>query len=462
MKKLGIHFRLLLAAFLLISATTSALGYIGVNIIHNFVFTRYEERILFLARYLALNAELGILIDERAMLNRLAQNLLSEKDVTSVTILNQRDEALADVSKKVAGPLSVVEVPVSLKEYQDESRAFQWVPGGGALENIVGKVRITYSTEGINRLLGTLKSRFILLAALLAAVAVIIFYFISRSLVAPITQVVRAAREVAQGNLNLRTTPGNLPETRELVLAFNAMLDSIDHSRKMLEEANQKMIRQKTLAEMGKFSMMIAHEFKNPLSIIKSSLDILKKDIAQPSDNMMVAYIEDEIKRLNRLIEDFLLFSRPAMPTFRLVEVNAMLTECLARFQLQMSDRRVEIQADILDEACHLNADPDLLVRAVNNVLKNAFEANGEDGTLKIRSSRAGNCWCLEVKDRGEGIPSDNLLKIFDPFFTTRSKGTGLGLAYVSQVVKTHGGTIAAANRKGGGASFRIELPIRP
>ena len=461
MKKLGIHFRLLVSAFLLISATTSALGYIGVNIIHNFVFTRYEERILFLARYLALNAELGILIDERGMLNRLAQNLLSEKDVTSVTIFNQRDEALADVSKKVAGPLSVVEVPVSLKEYQDESRAFQWVPGDGALENVIGKVRITYSTEGINRLLATLKSRFILLAALLAAMAVFLFYFISRSLVAPITQVVGAARKVAQGNLNLRATPGNLPETRELVLAFNAMLDSIDHGRKMLEEANQKMIRQKTLAEMGKFSMMIAHEFKNPLSIIKSSLDILKKDVAQVADNTMVAYIEDEAKRLNRLIEDFLLFSRPAMPAFRRVDVNAMLSECLARFQMQVPDRQVEIQTDIPGEACHMNADPDLLIRAVSNVLKNAFEANGEDGNLTIRSSRTEDRWCLEIKDRGEGIAPDNFEKIFDPFFTTRSKGTGLGLAYVSQVVKAHGGTIAAANRKGGGAAFRIELPIR-
>jgi nitrogen fixation/metabolism regulation signal transduction histidine kinase len=99
------------------------------------------------------------------------------------------------------------------------------------------------------------------------------------------------------------------PFGRELAVAFNVMLDSLERNRRSLEEAKEQMRRQKTLAEMGRFSLMIAHELKNPLSIIKCSLDVLKKDFALSSDNTMVFYIEDEIMRLNRLIGDFLIFA---------------------------------------------------------------------------------------------------------------------------------------------------------
>ncbi|MCP4110045.1 MAG: HAMP domain-containing protein [Desulfobacteraceae bacterium] len=468
-KGIGIHFRLLLAAFMLISATTFALGYIGVNIIHQFVQSRFEERILFLARYLSLNAELGILIDERTMLNRLARNLLSEKDVVRVAILNNFGEILTDVSKRKAlvnDHLSVVEVPVVLKESQEDSLVFQWKSD----EELIGQVQITYSTESINRLLAILKARFIWLSAGLAVLSVLIFYFISRSLVSPITHLVQASRKVAKGDLKLRAIPSSLPETRELAEAFNAMLDSLEKSRIALDKANQDMIRQNTLAELGKFSLMIAHEVKNPLSIIKSSLDILKNDLDSKPEIMnseseiptMISYMDDEIKRLNRLIEDFLLFARPAVPCFRPVDANAMLDESLARMQTSGED--IEILASIPENPCHINADPDLLIRAINNILKNAFEANEQKGVIFVTAScqdsqELCSWWVVEVEDQGTGIDPEVIDRLFEPFFTTRSKGTGLGLAFASQVISAHRGSIIAENMSNG-AMFRVKLPI--
>jgi len=260
--------------------------------------------------------------------------------------------------------------------------------------------------------------------------------------------------------LALRARLGNVPETRELALAFNAMLDSLARSREALARADEEMIRQQALAEMGKFSLIIAHEVKNPLSIIKSSLDILKKDLTLPSSDTIVAYMEDEIRRLNRLTEDFLSFTRPPSPIFRSVDLNGMLSEMKARFDLQHAESPLEIQMRMPSVPCRVQADRDLLMRALSNIIKNACEANGERGVVWLSSSCQDDTWVVEIEDQGEGIPSDNIDKIFEPFFTTRSKGTGIGLAFASQVITVHGGNITAKNREEGGALFRVEIPI--
>ena len=458
MKNPGIHVRILLAAFLLISATTFTLGYIGANIAHQFAQRRFVEHISFLAKYLALTAELGILIDDRSMLRRLAVNLMSEKDVVGVAILDSHNQELIRVPEQTAGSFPVMETPVFLTESREESKAFEY--NKGSEDSLVGKVRIIYSTEGIDQLWATMITYFIWLAGGLTCLAGLIFYFISRSLVAPVKGLALAARRVAQGDRNLRAQPGTLPETRELAVAFNVMLDSLERNRRSLEEAKEQMRRQKTLAEMGKFSLMIAHEFKNPLSIIKSSLDVLKKDFALSSDNTMIFYIEDEIMRLNRLIGEFLIFARPVAPSFRQTDLNALLREIVTRFELQKTGTPCEIRPHIPSAPCYAYVDPDLLIRAIGNVIKNAFEANGDKCVVQVTATRLDNAWAIEIADDGEGIAPENIDKIFNPFFTTRAKGAGLGLAYASQAIKAHGGTISAENRMEGGALFRVVIPV--
>lgn len=460
MKHFGIHARLLMSVIILVCGLTFLFGYIGVTISRKFMEQRFEERIRFLARYLSLNAELGILIDERGMLERLAKNLLLEKDVVKITILNSLDEPLVEAAKPGSFPDSVIEVPVTLKETEDDSRAFRLHEDKKPGDKIIGMVRINYSSTGIISLIEKMKIRFIWVATLLVAVSLLIFYFISRTLVSSLTELVSATRKVAKGDFEFRTEPGNLPETRELAIAFNSMLDSIKWSSTALEDAYHEMLQQKTLARMGEFSMMVAHEVKNPLGIIKSSLDILKKDHNIGSDDIMVSYIEDEIKRLNKLIEDFLLFAKPAKPHFRLVDINRVLEECAARSALFAPGDSCSIETDIPDKPCMLMADPDLLARAFTNMIKNAFEAGGEKGAVEIKSICADNNWIVEIKDHGPGIPPENIKKVFEPFFTTRSKGTGLGLAYVSQVVMAHDGNTSVENNKEGGALFRVKIPV--
>ena len=224
MRRSGIHLRLLVAAFALICAATFSLGLLGITMTRNSLSKNFENRITFLARYLALNSEVGVLIDNKPGLKRLAQNLLGEEGVAKVKIFGRQGKLLASASKEVPGPLSVVEAPVFLRRSRDISFLFSsGIPAKipeDANQEIIGGVRVVYSTWSIQQLMETITTRFIWFSAGLAMLAGLVFYFISRSIVAEVTRLGEAARKVAGGDRKLRAAPGKIPETRELAVAL--------------------------------------------------------------------------------------------------------------------------------------------------------------------------------------------------------------------------------------------------
>lgn len=468
MRRPGIHYRLMAAAVLLISAATFTLDILGVEITRRFMHKRFQDRIAFLARYLALNSEVGILIGDRAGLKSLALNLLGEEDVARVRIADAQGELLVDISRSIPGPLSMVETPVVFKQTRDESRLFTPevnTPFGKQLRSFdeaIGRVQIDYSTYTIQHLMADITQQFIWVSLGLVVVSGLVYFFLSRAIVVDVRQLVTTARRVADGDGDSRASAGRLPETAELAAAFNGMLDSLNQSQTALAQANQEMYRQKTLAELGKFSMMIAHEVKNPLGIIKSSLDILKKDAGLSGDNLMVRYMEDEIQRLNRLIEEFLAFARPARPNFREVDLNAMLTDVCDRFRLQTVNGGPAIGDEVPEEPLLANADRDLLSRAIANIIKNAREASGDEGRIRVTARVEADHWRVIVADTGPGVAPEVRERIFEPFFTTRAKGTGLGLAFAAQIVAAHGGRLSVGDAEEGGAAFTVEIPVTP
>jgi len=465
MKNLGIHARLLIAAFFMISAATFTLDMVGIRITGTFMHKRFRDRIAFLAKYLAENAEVGVLIGDKTGLRSFAHNLLGEEDVARVAIFDNDGKKLVDLSKSIQDQLSFVEAPVVLKKSHGENLLYSYrtTPLGDfkmeTVENI-GKVRIEYSTKGIENLMKELNQQFIMISLGLVLLSGMVFFFLSRSIVVEVTKLAVTVQQVGRGDLELRALPGKIPETRELASAFNMMLDSLNTSRQALERVNQEITRHKALAERGKFSLMVAHEVKNPLGIIKSSLDVLKKDLDIPEDNLMVAYMEDEIRRLNRMIEDFLLFARPSDPVFRMTDLNLLLNEIADRFEIQQTFTRNRIIRKIPEESCMAHADMDLLTRALSNIVKNACEASGDNGEVSIHACMQHHIWIAEIVDKGDGISEENISRLFDPFFTTRSKGTGLGLAFADQVIRAHGGVIIAENIPDGGAMFSVEIPV--
>ena len=471
MKRMGIIMRLLVAAVILIGASTVTLGFVGIRITGRFMHERFQDRIAFLSRYLALNSEVGVLINDQAGLKSLALNLLGEKDVARVLILDNQNHPLVDLSKDAMPPLSVVETPVVFKKASDENilfndrRQFRRTPFDSEpvkTEDHIGKVRIFYSTHGIEQLIGNIADQFMWTSLGLAGLAALCFYILSRSIGSELKQLSVTAMQVGRGDFELRAKPGKLPETRALADSFNAMLDSLNESQHNLEHVTREMMKQKSLAEMGKFSLMVAHEVKNPLAIIKSSLDVLKAELNLGPDHIMVGYIEEEIVRLNQLIEDFLKFAKPAKPTFREVDLNQLMLDLTERFQMIHSEDALSISLNLPEHSTSALADRDLLIGAFANIIKNAIEAAGPEGCVEITLAVDIDLWKVRIADNGPGIDIQTKHHIFEPFYTTRTKGTGLGLSFAVQAAKAHGGFIMAENRERGGAQFSIELPLHP
>lgn len=471
-KPLGIHLRILVAVFLLIGSTTLALGVVGITISSQFMHQRFEERMAFLARYLAMNCEVGVLINDQQGLRKLADNLLREKDVARVVIRDNRNHPLVDLSHLANPPLSVLTAPVIFKRTKDENILFDDLTGTGRVnplssnrplsEEKIGSVDLHFSTHGIELLVVLIAKKFLWVSFFLALLAAFVFYFLSRPVGVELKKLTVTAQQIGRGDFTLRVTPGRLPETKALAVSFNAMLDSLNESQKSLDRVHRKMVKHKVLADMGKFSLLIAHEFKNPLAIIKSSMDILKRDIDLSSDQTMVDYIEDEIVRLNRLIEDFLQFSKPVAPVFREVDLNQMLADVGKRFEMIYSEEKIHFTSNIPSTPAIAVADRDLLIRALGNIIRNGCDAVNPHGKLELTATMEAHThfWKAEIADTGTGIDPDVKQKIFEPFFTTRAKGTGLGLAFAAQVIKSHRGFIMAENRRDGGALFTVEIPL--
>ncbi len=457
MKTLTFQQRLLLGMLLLLGTTTITLGLVGAHLAETFLRTRFEDRMAFLARYLALNSEVGILLGDQEMLRRLASNLLSEKDVVQVIIEDASGEILVQEGSDLYIHTEETVAQVRLTQ-QEETLAF-WV--SSAQDQLIGNIHVIYTTSGINEMLARMRTRYAVVTLGLAAVGLLAFSFFSRSLAAPLKAIVKATKNVAKGDFSAKVEPGSLPETSELAEAFNHMLVSLAESRRRLEETYQEMIQQKAMAEVGHFALTVAHEVKNPLGIIKGALDIFRKEDVEPAvKSTMIDYMEDEIRRLNRLIQDFLDFSRPRSPQFEKTELNALVNDLLKRLRLEWMDKGVIIDAYIPEKKCLSQVDPDMLSQALLNIIKNACEACNGNGHVWVKTDSSRGDWVVEITDSGQGMDQNTKEKALEPFYTTKAQGTGLGLAYAARVIEVHGGEISYRENDPHGTIFKVRLHV--
>jgi signal transduction histidine kinase len=217
--------------------------------------------------------------------------------------------------------------------------------------------------------------------------------------------------------------------------------------------------RARHLSALGEMVATISHEIRNPLGIIRSSAELLKKRMAAEGNGIPDIIVE-ESSRLNHIITDFLNFARPREPEFKPCRIEEIIEKNIAFLEqhLKDSDYRIEMQAGRTLPS--IMADADMLYQAFLNLLMNAMQAMPAGGTIGIGFEKTQNGLTLRIRDQGEGIPDEMLDKIWDPFFTTKDKGTGLGLGVVQKIIGAHQGHVRVANMAGGGAEITVELPL--
>jgi two-component system sensor histidine kinase PilS (NtrC family) len=239
-----------------------------------------------------------------------------------------------------------------------------------------------------------------------------------------------------------------------------------------LKRLNELNLRAERLEAVAALSASLAHEIRNPLASIRSSVEQLSRSAhADEDDRYLAQLIVRESDRLSRLLSEFLDFARVRASEFVPVDLQAVVTAA-ARLAREHPDCRPDIEIRVLGSRTVLDGDEDLLHRVVVNLLLNAVQAARGPALVTVSTRPAkpaelpGGCAieqpvCLEVKDNGPGIPEELRDRLFQPFVTGRVGGTGLGLAIVQRAVEAHRGLVLVDSAPGTGTTFTIFFPAR-
>jgi signal transduction histidine kinase len=235
---------------------------------------------------------------------------------------------------------------------------------------------------------------------------------------------------------------------------------------------DERLNQAERLANLGKMVETVSHEIRNPLGIIRSSADFLATGLKdKPSQRRIAGAIVDESERLWRILTDFLDFARPMKPVLTAVVVEDLLEEILVLLEADMSRAGVELLVKTRPDPGPILADRDQLHRAFLNLLVNAIQAMPDGGLLTVASSvqMAGDPQgrvIVTIQDTGPGLSAEASSHLFRPFHTTKTKGTGLGLVLVRNVIESHLGRLGLENVKGDsedhGLLVTVSLPLKP
>jgi two-component system, NtrC family, sensor kinase len=228
-------------------------------------------------------------------------------------------------------------------------------------------------------------------------------------------------------------------------------------------ELEQRLVQADKLSSIGLLAAGVAHEVNTPLAVISTYAQMLAKQVAEDSQKSMILdKIAKQTFRASEIVNSLLNFSRTSTTSFGDVSLNRVVQETLSLLEHQLQKAGVQVRTEFEPDLPPVHGNTGKLQQVFLNLFLNARDAMSGGGTLEIRTWAEGTGVRVEVADSGPGIAPEHIHRIYDPFFTTKAarKGTGLGLSVTYGIIQEHGGSIEVSNRRSGGATFRLELPV--
>jgi two-component system, NtrC family, nitrogen regulation sensor histidine kinase NtrY len=342
-----------------------------------------------------------------------------------------------------------------------DEEAINAIPLFGVDNQLLGILVVGNSRRPYIELQQHIRSAALLAAAAGILLAIVFSGWAAARVTRPVEQLAEAARDVAAGNWSTQVPVSSADELGALAESFNRM------THELLSQ-KQQLVQAERVAAWRELARRLAHELKNPLFPLQLTVENLlraRQQSQQLFDEMFQegsATLLAEIANLKAVISRFSEFSKMPQPQLQSVDVNEIVQNVVRVFRAQLrSPDRAAIQPN-LDLASGIEpiaADPELLHRALSNLVLNAMDAMPQGGTLTLRTHQKGDRVFIEVSDTGAGLTAEECERLFTPYYTSKAHGTGLGLAIVQSIISDHGGRISVQSEPGKGATFRIGLP---
>jgi signal transduction histidine kinase len=289
--------------------------------------------------------------------------------------------------------------------------------------------------------------------------AIVFSLWIAARVSRPVEQLARAAEEVADGSWDTRVPVRGSDEVAVLARSFNHMTEELANQR-------DRLVQSERVAAWRELARRLAHELKNPLFPLQLTVENLSRARQLPPAEFDEVFNEStqtlgmEIANLKKIIGRFSDFSKMPKPELERIDAKELVARVRSLYGAgDETGPEIEIISKVEDAPMPVMADPELLHRALSNLVLNAKDAMPDGGTVTISArNRDGNVEIC-VADTGQGLTTEECERLFTPYYTTKTHGTGLGLAIVQSVVADHAGTIAVESHEGQGATFVITLP---
>ncbi len=448
-----------------------------------------------MAALLANSSRAGVFAENRDMLNDVASGVLSRKEVLSVGIYTPDGRELlkreAPSAKNAAADRSVeFTEPVILDQPQaSEEELYFGTQPAQSEKMLIGHVRVvldsSMATEGVKSIVAR------------NAAIVVIFFLVGtlylalslKRVMRPLSQLTEEVKMLGEGKEIGKISAESKDEIGRLAVAFNDMAENLKKREEEARTFETRLRHAEKMEAVGTLARGIAHDFNNILTTVQASLYLMQKKIDSGNASnqaagqtpgqipvqfaSQVSRMNSSISRAKDLVQSLLAFSRGQSIMLSPVEINSVIAG-MGPMIRGLAGEEINYSARIQEEPLIVMADSLQLERVVMNLVSNARDAMPEGGDLSISVgevsaaedhgiSRPGKYAMISVADSGGGIGSDIRERVFEPFFTTKAvgKGMGLGLSIVYGIIEQHMGFIAVGTAPGGGAEFRIYLPLQ-
>lgn len=424
-----------------------------------------------IAHVLAGPAEDALLTDDQFALHELFRNTMrSYDDVRYIYVLGPAGDipahtfpagiprGLAQVNPSAAPAREGYQLrPVTTDEGRIQDIAMPLL--GGRL----GAVHVGMTEQSVRRRIARMVMGWGFGAGLMLALGLGVAYWLTSKLAHRFAHLADVARQVGEGNLEVRAHDEMGDEVGRVARALNVMIGDLKRSQ-------SNLIRSGKLAAIGELASCVAHEINNPLNTMgvctQALLDRAKSPALRANEEFeafpeYLQTVNDEIFRCKTITDGLLDFARHKEPRRGPVDLNDLIAHTIPLVAHRAKQAGQTIEFSPADRPVTARADADQIRQVVLNILINAVDHNSAGGAVRVRAERVADRAAVTVTDTGAGIAAENIRKVFDPFYTTKAagKGTGLGLAICQKIIDNHRGRIDVSSRVGAGSVFTFSIP---